>query len=268
MNFKLFLREFLPPIAYKILRELTGSWRGNYPDWKTAQKKSIGYDSDIILHKVRDSLLKVKNGEAEYERDSVLFDRIEYSWPLLSVLLWSALQNKGVLDLVDFGGSLGSCYYQNKKFISNLKEVHWNIVEQDEFVKMGRRDFASKQLSFYNSIEECFSDYNPSLLLINSTLSYIEEPYSLLQRLLKQNFKHVFFDRTPFFNDSINKDRITIQKVPSSIYPASYPAWIFNKPNLVDFFNKSGYELVEDFYTNDMPGFGFCFQGLIFQKVD
>jgi len=46
-----------------------------------AMELSTGYDSERILGKVRDSLLKVKRGEAVYERDSVLFDKVQYSWP-------------------------------------------------------------------------------------------------------------------------------------------------------------------------------------------
>jgi putative methyltransferase (TIGR04325 family) len=71
---------------------------------------STGYDSEIILEKTRDALLKVKNGEAAYERDSVLFDEIQYAWPLLTSLMWVAAQAKGILNVLDFGGSLGTTY--------------------------------------------------------------------------------------------------------------------------------------------------------------
>ena len=59
---------------------------------------------------------KVKNGEAVYERDSVLFDEIQYSWGLLAGLEKAALEHDGKLCVLDFGGSLGSTYYQNKQF--------------------------------------------------------------------------------------------------------------------------------------------------------
>ena len=42
-------------------------------------RMSSGYDSQLILDKVLTSTLKVKNGEAAYERDSVLFDEIQYA---------------------------------------------------------------------------------------------------------------------------------------------------------------------------------------------
>ena len=40
-----------------------------------------------IFEKTKQSLLKVKNGEAVYERDSVLFDKKEYPYAIISSLL-------------------------------------------------------------------------------------------------------------------------------------------------------------------------------------
>jgi len=57
---------------------------------------STGYDNDMILEKTRLALLKVKNGEAAYERDSVVFEDIQYAWPLLAGLLWVAAALAGL----------------------------------------------------------------------------------------------------------------------------------------------------------------------------
>src|ERR1700686_2222088 len=110
------LRYLLPPIIVDAGRYLLGKkeFVGNYAAWADAKAASSGYVSDIILEKVKISLQKVKNGEAQFERDSVLFDKIEYSWPLLAGLLWVASREGNRLNLVDFGGSLGSSYYQNR----------------------------------------------------------------------------------------------------------------------------------------------------------
>mgnify|MGYP001500873774 CR=1 FL=1 len=48
----------------------------------------------------------VKNGEAVYERDLVLFDYIEFYWPVLSGVMWVAARNNGRLNVLDYGGSL------------------------------------------------------------------------------------------------------------------------------------------------------------------
>ena len=61
----------------------------------------------------------------------------------------------GVLSVLDFGGSLGSTYYQNKKFLDSLDDVSWNIVEQKHFVDAGKEDFEDERLRFSYDIESC-----------------------------------------------------------------------------------------------------------------
>ena len=73
---------------------------------------------------------------------------------LLSGLLWIAVRNNGKLNVLDFGGSLGSSYFQNKFFLDNLTDVNWCIVEQPEFVRTGNEYFDDQKTSFFNSIEE------------------------------------------------------------------------------------------------------------------
>ena len=105
-----FLKYYIPPILYDAIDKLLNykyGWKGNYKTWQAALDNSSGYDSDLILQKVKDATLKVKKGEAVYERDSVLFDEIEYSWPLLSGLMLAAAKRNGELNVLDFGGSLG-----------------------------------------------------------------------------------------------------------------------------------------------------------------
>ncbi len=248
MNLIEFVKLFLPPIFTEILRSLIRTrygWHGDFSSWEEAKKLTIGYDNEKILKKVKEALLKVKNGEAIYERDSVLFDHIEYSWPLLSGLLLVASMHKGRLSVLDFGGSLGSSYFQNRKFLNLVKEVSWNIVEQSHFVEEGRRHFQDNRLHFYETVEECVKKERPDVVLFSSVLCYLEKPYEMLKQILSYNFDFIIVDRTPFHTKGY--DRITIQKVPPWIYEASYPCWIFDKNVFVSFFEESGYFLVEEF---------------------
>ena len=93
-------------------------------DWVDAQNEAIGYDSDVIIQAVKKSSLKVKMAMI-YERDSVVFEETQYSWPLLAGLMFGGmlLDASGQLKVLDFGGSLGSIYYQNKKFLDKFRDV-------------------------------------------------------------------------------------------------------------------------------------------------
>jgi putative methyltransferase (TIGR04325 family) len=256
------IKNLLPPALLRILTGLFYGWYGNFSSWNDAMKKSKGYDSQEILEKVKDSSLKVKNGLAVYERDSLLFDHVEYSFPLLSGLLWIAGKNNGKLNVLDFGGSLGSSYFQNRVFLDALSEVNWCIVEQPEFVKVGREFFEDKKLHFFNSIEDCLKLYDIHLVLLSSVLQYLEEPYNMLEKIKLQNPEYIIIDRTPFVKGN---DRITVQKVNPKIYKGSYPCWFFNEEKFISSIRRE-YNLILEFDALDKANITSQFKGFIFRK--
>lgn len=241
------LKSITPPIVSALIRHLSdeaSGFSGNYRTWDEACRASGSYDSEAILDTVKESLLKVKNGEAVYERDSVLFDKVEYSWPLLAGLLWIASRNGNRLNLADFGGSLGSTYYQNLKFLVHLNALQWSIVEQEKFVANGKQSFENDHIRFYRDLDECITERHPDTILFSSVIQYLEKPYELLADVIDRGFTYIIFDRTSFLVKG--DDRITVQKVPPHIYPARYPAWFFNQEKFLGFFSGT-YELIADF---------------------
>jgi putative methyltransferase (TIGR04325 family) len=214
----------------RIIRKIRSSkfgWSGDYHSWQEAKLNGESYDHPAILEKVKAATLKVKNGEAAYERDSVLFDKIEYSWPLLSALMWVAAQNKGKLHVVDFGGSLGSTYFQNRVYLNSLPELQWNIVEQKSFVEYGSQFFSDDKIRFFNSVGECLAGNSEQhMLILSCVLPYLEKPYAELGNFLELGFPYILIDNT-YFNYE-HRNRICVQKVPPEIYQASYPCWLLD----------------------------------------
>ena len=222
------------------------SFRGDYSNWADARSASTGYDAPTILAKVRAATLDVISGAAACERDSVVFDRIEYSLPLLVCLLYAASRSGNQLDVLDFGGSLGSSYWQNRKFLEHLTRLRWSVVEQPHFVDVGQREIANEIVRFYPSVDACITNERPDVVLLSSVLQYMEEPFAILASILAKRFEFVIFDRTPFFIADL-PDRIKVEEVPASIYAASYPAWFFNLPKFRRFVESSDYRFVEEF---------------------
>ena len=222
---------------------------GAYDSWAAASKDATGYDSSLILDKTRDALLKVKRGEAAYERDSVLFDKIQHSFPVLSGLLRAAAADDGRLCAVDFGGALGSSYFQCRAFLRVLRQIEWLVVDQPAHVACGKEHFASGELHFYPAIEDCMAAHRPNVLLLSSVLPYVPAPYALLADLLRHRIGHLIIDRTAFLHN--DRERLTVQHVPSAIYTASYPAWFFSETHLHAAITSAGYELVADFPGSD-----------------
>lgn len=221
-------------------------WFGNYASWEEAAAHADGYAKSNILEKTKAALLKVKNGEAVYERDSVLFDKKEYPFPLISFLLHSAFENGRPLNVLDFGGSLGSTYFQVKEFLGNQVCSSWNVVEQPHYVECGKEYFEDEMLHFFPSVEECNAAYKIDLVILSGVIQYLPEPHSFLEELVALGYRYIIIDRTAFIDQG--KDRLTVQNVWPSVYEASYPAWFFNEHDFLKHFNER-YAIEAEFST-------------------
>lgn len=262
-----YLKQFIPPFFFTLVKKgKKYGWKGDYKSWMDAKNSSDNYENAEILEKVKHALLKVKQGEAIFERDSVLFSEIHYSWPLLSALLWIANLKKGVLHVADFGGSLGSSYFQNRKFLCGISVLHWNIIEQKNFVDCGRASFQDDTLRFYYNPEQLVAEWGiPDLLVFSCVLPYLEKPYEVLENLKIYKIPFVIIDDTYFNYES--RDRICVQRVPPKIYNASYPCWMLNYEGIKSVMTKD-YELISE-HENDsqifLDGKKIQYRGMLFK---
>ena len=261
----------LPQALVRWIRHARGvgvRFEGEFETWQEASARCTGYDAEEILAKVLAATLKVKRGEAAFERDSVLFDEIEYAWPVHAGLLWAAARNGGRINVLDFGGALGSSYFQNRKFLQALPEVRWNVVEQAHYVEAGQKHIQDEQLRFYKTIRECLIENKPNVVLLSSVVQYLESPFELLAELSKVGAVCLIIDRTPFALNG--KDKLVIQKVPSAIYSASYPMWIFSLPEFKQRLAKDWFlvasNLSPEGKVQTKNGFEFSFHGLLLES--
>jgi len=270
MQTRKIIKRWLPPVAVESIGHFlkkANYYTGNYSDWAAASERASGYDAELILEKVKQAVLKVKSGAAVYERDSVLFDHVEHSYPVLAGMLRAASENGNRLSVLDFGGSLGSSYFQCRNFLSVVDNLQWGIVEQEKFVQCGRNSFAVGQLQFFYTPDECLQHMTPNVVLLSSVMQYIESPGTVLGELMEKGIPYIIIDRTPF--SDAPADRITVQHVPPSIYPASYPCRIFSRQRFLELF-QDRYEVIAEFDSDDgrasASGLEFSFSGMILRK--
>jgi putative methyltransferase (TIGR04325 family) len=261
-SFKKFIKSVFSDQLISKLTSFSYGWHGNYKSWDAAGSKCKGYDEKIILDKIITSTLRVKNGEIPYERDGVAFDKKNYSFPVLAGLMWIAAQNNNKLNVLDFGGSLGTSYYQNLFFLNSLKVANWCVVEQKHFVDEGIKSFADDKLHFYYSINDCVNACRVNAVLLSGVIQYLEKPYELLDELISKEFEYIFIDRTLFIDES--EDRLTVQTVPRKIYKASYRCWFLSESKFLDkFLNR--YELIYDFEINERINIKSIYKGFFFK---
>ena len=225
-------------------------WNGNYASWAAAKAQCTGYDAPNILGKVKAAALKVKEGSAVYERDGRLYDEIAQSWPLLANLLWIAGKNNQHLSVIDFGGSLGSSYFQLRSYLQHLKELKWSIVEQTGFAAAGKTAITGGLLDFFETIEAAVAARGQHhVLLLSCVLPYLEKPFELLAAFAQKNITYIIVENT-YFNPGPG-NRLTVQKVPPVYYKASYPAWWLNYEQVVAALQPA-YELVAAYKNEDI----------------
>ncbi len=246
------IREMVPSI-FKTLRwySFKYGWKGDYKTYEQAKAQCSGYDENHILQRIINATQKVKTGEAAYERDGIIYEEIKVNFHLLSTLLLIASKNNNKLTLIDFGGSLGTSYYQNIGYLSHLTELNWCIIEQPQFVDAGKMGFENEHIKFYNSLEDCKTAHQQiDLVLLSSSLQYMSDPYRVLKSIQSFGISYILIDLIGY-NDK-NQDRITIQYVPPAFYgiDASYPCIFLNKSKL-EYQLSDGYNKVFDFIAEE-----------------
>lgn len=213
---------------------------GNYSTWEEAVKKSGTYDSESILQKVLEASEQVRDKKAVYERDGVAFQE-PFEWEALDYFRQITKPGEE-LRVLDFGGALGSHYYPVAAHF-NTSSFDWTIIEQEAFVALGNAGFATEKLHFSADLDKTLEEEKFDLALFGCVLPYLKEPYHILDRVLKAKPRYILIDKHPIIHKE--KDRLTIQRIPPEIYPASYPAWFFAENKFLQFMKD--YELVDSY---------------------
>jgi len=210
--------------------ELRNTFREFDGTWGQAEASVTGYQDQTILDRVITATRAVEAGEASMERDSVLFEEREYTFPLATALLQAAAVD-GRLSVLDFGGSLGSTYRQHQPLLDRLPDVTWSVVEQPGFVSAGQEQFESERLRFFESPRECWDQTRPNVVVLASSLQYLEKPHHVLRELAESGPRSIVVDRTSISDSS--HDQLCIQRVPEAIYPAQYPMWVLSRERVL-----------------------------------
>lgn len=218
------------------------SYKGDFTTFEEASNHCTGYDSEAIFTRVQQSILAVKNGEACYERDGCLFYEREINYHLLMYLYKAAAENQGESKLLDWGGSLGSTYFQHRALLQNTKfNCSWTVIEQKHFVEFGHKELEDNILHFYHIPKDSSMIPECNIVLLSGVLQYIPDYYAVLHMLCEKQIPYIIIERTPMGN----RERIWIETVKEPIYNASYPCRMIEENQLMMFMKDREYSLVD-----------------------
>lgn len=264
------IKAWVPPKLLPLVRRLRGHslrFVSGYHSWEQAEGASSGYSHSDILKKVASATRKVLSGEVAYERDGFTFAEASFSYPLVAMLLHAALTNDGNLDVIDFGGSLGSTYRQCLPLLGSVAGLRWQVIEQSHYVDLGKVEFEDGILSFHKDLEDTERGAaNRQVLLLSSVMQYLPKPNDLIRLLVNERISHVLIDRTPMHQESGH--RLCVQHVPANLIEGSYPCWILSRTDLLGLF-PSPWKLLTEFPCLDGKwrtddGLDFEYRGLCF----
>lgn len=265
-------RAFVPPAILQWLRRATGRatvFSGPLPSWDRASADASGYGTPQVLERVAEAARAVRDGRAAYERDGVLMDRVEYSFPVLATLLLAAARNDRRLAVLDIGGSLGGTYRECRPCLREaVDHLDWRVVEQAAFVECGNREMANGELRFFATVDDAAREARPSVVLLSSVLQYLPDPWAMAASVVACRPDYIAIDRT-IVNDG-ETDRVYVQHVPASIYRASYPVWSLSRRNLEACFAPA-YDRVSAHPSLEFPALSTIdstFEGFIYRRKD
>lgn len=247
--------------------KLMDGWNGCFENWEDATKISDGYINEEFFEKSFQSVSKVLHEGRGFERDSYFFADEVFNYPFVSALLLTRQKSGKALHIIDFGGGLGSTYLQHRSILTEDIVAKWTVVETPPLVDR------AKQLPFDNRI-----DFRTDLLfhpehsentcvVFSSVLQYVPDFEEILSQCIR-TFSYILIDRTCF---KTNGSQITVQKVPDSIYKATYPCRIFDETEFkLNFFQNFDQILRFRSYCDDpfrhSDGFNIYWFGFLFHK--
>lgn len=247
------LRRWVPPEILRLVNHWSGRTvrlSGDYASWEEASRHAEGYDAAAILIRAQDATRAVRDGQAAFERDGVTFAIAQPPLPLIAGLLRAAACDGGKLRVLDFGGALGSTYYQCRAFFDGLASMRWQVVEQAHFAARGAELFANDVLGFSSTIAEAARTVAPNAIVLSGVLQYLPDPGAVLRELAAIEARTIVVDRTPVIDAA--RDAIALQSVSSRIVRSSYPVRLFTRTNLLAPLGGR-YRLLAEFDAVDLP---------------
>jgi putative methyltransferase (TIGR04325 family) len=257
------LQLLTPPILWQLRRRLRrGPLDGPFASWEAAAARASGWDSPGIAELALAAALKVRDGAAAFERDSVARDSIIYSPTILAALLLAADRYRA-LNVIDFGGGLGSNYFQNLRLIRAMSGVptSWNVVERAPLARIGVERFQTAQLRFHDDLGAVRLEH--PVLLFTGSLQYVADAFALLESALEMT-DIIALDRVLVWSEA--EHAVFVQRLdPRRFDQVTLPTWCFAKDALIDWFAARGFRLVEHFAGGPPRRFENC--GLLFVRA-
>ncbi|MCL5436155.1 MAG: methyltransferase, TIGR04325 family [Patescibacteria group bacterium] len=233
---KSFLKKILPPFVFK-LRDIFHPARMEYVKngWTLSRSD---YNEELLVEKqVKKFRRLVSESYLDNSEQSEL-EHHELSCAQVSGL--RAAWGKSRMRVLDFGGALGVYYHYIKKVLPPDVALEYHITETEKICKLGQK--LTPEISFH---DHSLPDGHFDLIMLSSTLQYIQDWQALLQKLPPTDY--LYLPRTPVTSGHVFtvKDRFGGVSRPIIFE-------VRNRKEMEKFILNLGYQEVTEF---PLPGF-------------
>ena len=197
---RVFFKLFIPPIVINAIAFFKKNRTKKYANYSDILNYTeANYNSEKLARSVHEKTLiyaaTKENGISEFMSSEI--DNIS---------MWFYLFNKKKVKVLDYGGASGTTYHFLRKINASVL-IEWDIVETKSVCEINKQNIYS-ELMFMTSYNDT-TDKSYDLVLLNSVLQYIPNPYDTLKSILQKRPDRILITRTPF---SRNEDFWTVQK--------------------------------------------------------
>ena len=240
--------NYMPPIIRRCIRNILSDnikFEGPFENWCSAKDRTGDYSQGAILDRVSIATSEVLSGAATYEQDGKAFCGTPPPSNALNGLLLAAGLGSGRLNVLDFGGGLGSHFLRWRPFLSAIPQLRWHVLEQSNYTELGRALFKDvSNIEFHSRSESIESSIDA--VLASSVLQYVDEPCVKLEMLLQFKSQIFILDRTLLGE----QDLAMVQSTPKRMGGTSYPVWILNKSRIFSRL-ENDYDCLTEFQGSD-----------------
>ncbi|MDG2252934.1 MAG: methyltransferase, TIGR04325 family [Methylophilaceae bacterium] len=156
----------------------------------------------------------------------------------LPSILSTMLTKNEVITVLDFGGGLGSLYYETLELTVNKKNIRFIIVENNSICSIGNDFFnADSNVEFLTELPKLKNDHKINLIHAGSSMHYVDDWKKLLDIFAKYQPKYMIFADLPAGDI---ETFVTIQNQ----YGDKAPVRFWNLKEFVDIVEDKGYELI------------------------
>ena len=221
--------------SYKILRNIKGKkiFTGVYDNWKDVVDEDP-WNNEGWIEKSKQKL--EQNKDINSSSLTVPPNATEIACYAIPALVLNQMSSKKKCNILDYGGGTGDVYYKIVRSLIQPENINYYVLDNPTLMELGEKyKEAYEQIFFCHNIPKKI-DFD--IVLISTTLQYIEDYKKWLEPVIDLNPKYFLFMR--LWAGDFSNDFITSQNVHGKITPLK----IINHETFINHMASANYSVI------------------------